>query len=506
MADSRSLAGRSLKARGENGEDSERVFLGLTMAQTWAILLTALVIALLLGSQVGFVDLGYHLRAGELMVEQGHWLDRDVFTSTFSGSPWLNQNWLAQLALYGMWEFGGLTGLTVLNALLFGSGFAILLRICTRRSGNVRTAAMASIATLLPAIFNTSIRPQSFSWLLMAVVLLVLESSQERPRLLLALPLLFALWANLHGAFAVGLGFLALETVSAALDARKGRVAPRRSRQLLIASAVSGIAVLINPWGWSVYRYVLDIGGDPTIRNSIQEWQPPALNDVAGALFFASVAIVVGGLALSRERLGPRDLLRITFGAGLGLLAIRNGLWWTFAAAPALSSVLAPVSKKLDSSGDRPSFMNGVFAVAALCLVLLVSPWLRSSSPLIPDRFRSPITNDTPIGAARFLSEHELDGNMLNTQAYGSFLEFTVPEHKTFVDSRIEMFPDGLWRKYTTLMSADPGWRAIVDERDIGFAVLARKPHVPLAEALASADWERVFRDADSVIFVRSDE
>ena len=83
---------------------------GLTMAQVWAVVVPAAVFLFLLGRQVSFIDLGYHLRAGMWEWQHHHWLDRDIFTSTFHGKPWLNQNWLAQLILYGVWSGSDMQG------------------------------------------------------------------------------------------------------------------------------------------------------------------------------------------------------------------------------------------------------------------------------------------------------------------------------------------------------------------------------------------------------------
>jgi hypothetical protein len=52
------------------------------------------------------VDLAYHVPAGGLMVAD-HTLPRtDAFAWPTAGRPWLDQNWGAQLGLYGIWRLG----------------------------------------------------------------------------------------------------------------------------------------------------------------------------------------------------------------------------------------------------------------------------------------------------------------------------------------------------------------------------------------------------------------
>jgi hypothetical protein len=469
------------------------------------VVLPGLFAAFMLRAQVGFVDLGYHLRAGEWSWRHLHWLDRDIFTSTFHGDAWLNQNWLAQLGLYTTGRLFGIIGLVVLNSVLFTTGFVLLFRLCRRRTGEARVAAIATVVAVLPAVYNTAVRPQSFSWLLVAAVLLVLETSEDKPRRLYALPPLFALWANLHGAFAVGLAFLVVEAIAAGVAARRGTELPDRARLLGRITGLSMLAILVNPWGWRVYGYVIDIGSDATIRNAIEEWQPPRITETAGALFFISVGILIVALALSRARLGLRDLLRLGIAGVLGLLAIRNGLWWTMAAGPALATLLAPLGRPMKASGEGSPRMNLAFVGATFVIVLLASPWLRASSPLIPEEHRPLVAEGTPIAAAQYLQSHDLEGAMFNTQGLGSYLEMATPRHRTFIDSRIEMFPSGLWSDYTALMSADPGWEDIVQRHNIGFAVLDRDPQAPLIEALRRhPGWQLEYTDAEVLVFTRT--
>jgi hypothetical protein len=383
----------------------------------------------------------------------------------------------------------------------------VLLRIAVRRSGEPRTAAIACVVAMLPSLYNTSVRPQSFSWLLLAVTLWLLERSEERPAVTLWIAPVMALWANLHGAFIVGLGFVAVEAVAAAWTRRKGGEGGRRAKILGDALGLSLIAVLANPWGWRVYGYVLDIGTDPTIRGSIDEWEPPAVTDPAGALFFISLGLVVAAVAVSRERLELRDLFRLGLGALLGLLAIRNGLWWTMAAAPPLATLLSPIGRRLTRADaeDRPRPINLVLAAILSLLVLFSLPWLRAVSPLVRSSNLSLIDNDTPVGAARFLTSHDFEGNMFNTQSFGSYLELTVPEHPTFIDSRIEIFTQDLWSDYADLISAAPGWEDIIEQREIGYAVLHTKPLSDLMVAMdESTRWSRVYSDKLSAVYVLS--
>jgi hypothetical protein len=160
------------------------------------------------------VDLAYHVKVGELMVAE-HMLPRtDALAWTTDGRPWLDQNWGAQLLLYGIWRLGGFPLLIVVNALLAVVSWGLVAAACRRRTSNLRVIAWAILVGYATAAATFSVRPQMFSLLLFAAELYLLELARARPRIALAIPLLMPLWANLHGAFIVGIGLLAVEVVA----------------------------------------------------------------------------------------------------------------------------------------------------------------------------------------------------------------------------------------------------------------------------------------------------
>jgi hypothetical protein len=472
------------------------------MSQLWAVLVPAAVLLFLIGRQVGFIDLGYHLRAGMWEWQHHHWLDHDIFTSTFRNKPWLNQNWLAQIAFYGVWRFSGYAGLVAMNAVLFTGGFILLFRVCGRRSGNVRLAAIAALVAVAPAILNTLVRPQAFSWFLLAVVVWLLEDVDAHPQRTLWIIPLMAVWANLHGGFIVGMLFLSI-TAAVSLF-RRGSLSQRSARVLFLATVGSFVAALANPWGWRVYPYVVNVGGNPIVRRFIDEWQPPVLTSWAGGLFFGSLFALVGALIFSSARLKAIDLIRVAAGALLGLMAIRNGLWWSMAAGPPLASLLAPLRYRFVRSAveDPPKRAHWVVVAMVVVLLLLASPWSRSISPMIPAGERSLVPSSTPTSAAAYLRSHPMNGNMFNSQSYGSYFEWAVPQRPTFIDSRIELFSTRLWNDYVAVMTTKPGWEDIMKRRDIGYAVLARKPQSYLDIAMRdSHQWSPLYSDRTTDIF-----
>jgi hypothetical protein len=71
------------------------------------------------------------------------------------------------------------------------------------------------------------------------------------------------------------------------------------------------------------------------------------------------------------------------------------------------------------------------------------------------------------------------------------------------VDSRIELFPDGVWRDYDRAIAAVDGWERILDRHRIEGVVLP--PDAVLRKPLSEADgWRRVIDGPAGSVFVRS--
>jgi hypothetical protein len=198
------------------------------MPRLWLVVVLGAIGVMELAQLPGAVDLAYHLKVGQLMVAEHALARTDVLAWTTAGRPWLDQNWGAELLLYGIWRLGGFPLLTVVSAALTVATWALVAAACRRRTANLRLVAGAVLAGYAVSAAAFSVRPQLFSLLLFATELYLLEVARARPRVALAVPLLMPLWANLHGAFVVGVGLLVIEALAAAWRRDRAASSPGR--------------------------------------------------------------------------------------------------------------------------------------------------------------------------------------------------------------------------------------------------------------------------------------
>ena len=92
---------------------------------------------------------------------------------------------------------------------------------------------------------------------------------------------------------------------------------------------------------------------------------------------------------------------------------------------------------------------------------------------------------------------------LLVFQPFASWFEYSLPEDPVMVDSRIELFPDALWRDYDRAITAADGWDQILDRHEIEGVILP--PEAVLRDELLRAEgWKRVFDGPAGSVFVRS--
>ena len=150
------------------------------------------------------------------------------------GRQWVDQQWLAQLLLYGLDRLGGLPLALLVHAFLVIGALGGAAALARRRGGSARSATWVALPVLI-AYWPEAVvmRPQSFAYPLFVAVLWLLVDELRQPsrRVYLVLPLL-ALWANLHGSVVVGAAVVsafAVTEIAASLRSRPRTVHAGRS-------------------------------------------------------------------------------------------------------------------------------------------------------------------------------------------------------------------------------------------------------------------------------------
>ncbi len=370
-------------------------------------------------------DVYFLLAAGRHLDRVG-WTDRDPFLTLSHGRTWNNQQWLAEWLFFQVQQAGGLTLLCVAYALLLASTLLPLGWMCRRRSLAVTAGAWAIAVAALVAVIDP--RAGGFSVLLFAATLGLVAAARTRPRALLGLPPLFALWANLHGAFPAGLLFGGLVVAGAAADRWLGRAthrpAPSRLAVLLSASACL-LALGLTPLGRGLLDYLVLFATQIAPDRGATEWQPAHRHPEVLVLVGAFVAFAG---ALWRRSPRPRRIEPILVAgvfALFALMAIRHAVW------------LGPLSfYLLHALGpeDHWRLPRRVSLPAAGAATALIALWETSIGP-------TPTEPKLIVEAADYAVRHPPPrGRILSLSGTGSYLLWRGPSMRVAVDGRLELY------------------------------------------------------------------
>ena len=430
----------------------------MSLAALWRFLVVALPVLSALLATLQSVDLTYQIRAGHEILSTGRIPTVDTWTFTANGQPWFDQQWGAQVIFALIERVGGWTGLVVVRALIVGMVFASLAFIARRRGLSDRTTAVLVLAALVVAAPALALRPQLLGMACFAIVLLLVTARRDHPRLIWAVPLVVAVWANLHGSFFLGPVVLGLAWIE---DVHDGVPQPHRA---LVIAVISALAACLTPFGPWVWVYALGVS---TKSRSHRSDHRVATHVLARCLGCALLRL--GGRRRGRARPPrPHDpmadvavaarLLRLggVRGPWCGLVAIGGGgrdlglIGSSAVVAPAASgsgpdASAQPWHRRLPGRrGDRPA--------AVLATDRLLGPGRRSGS----SRMRRPASRRRFATSCR-------PAPRLQSTALGLVVRYAVPDALVAIDSRIDVFSAGGVGSVRAVVAGRTGWQQQLD-------------------------------------------
>lgn len=487
---------------------------------------TAAIIPLILGALVAVLsffklrdpDLWLYVKTGEIILSTHRIPLADPFSYTRPGAEWLNHSWLAETVFALAWKAGGVAGLFLLRWPLLLGTFALVFFTARRRAGEA-AAALLSALSIVAVSPRFVVRPELFTFFLLALLLALLDRGSESRGTLLCLPPLFLLWANLHGGFVIGLLTMLLAGAGATLDRLTGRLrtgAPPRPRAplpLLVTGAASSLAALANPLGLKAFTYYGEIR---EASRHIYAWQPlsflhPGSFTLAQCLFLALFLLALAAFLARRRAPEAADGLLFLLFSALAFSAARN---------LALCSLVLPfVCARTLSAGPLRAALDRVPRWAAA----LVLAALLAASALYPGWERDPFRGDIhreaglgispvsyPFAVAEFISRQQPPGAIFNTFGIGSTLAYALwPERKIFVDGRLPVYGNDFLADYNRLLVENEFFDREAKRRRFGLAVVGHlnPSNASLLEHLStSANWALAFFDGSAALFLPADD
>jgi Flp pilus assembly protein TadD len=482
-----------------------------------ALLCSALLAGLLSLFPVTSFDVWWHLRTGELIVDQASVPTTDPYSFTAAGRPWVTHEWLFEVLLFGLYRLGGVNLLIVVKALLAAAAIALgaVAGMVGRDPAEHLPAAALGALLAGPLIAARAfIRPHMATALLLGVTLLLLrlESSTGRRRYRWALVPTFLLWSNLHSGFVLGLALVVLYWAGEAVTRTAGR-SRNGGRTWLgrgVTLAAAAAATLVNPNGVEAFLYPLRLVSRAEVRASIVELRSIFHPAYRGALFLDALAvtgIVVAVLLVSsRRRLVWNLLLPAVAFTGLALASLRG----VSELAVLVPAVIAAHGTVLGTSRHRAQVAAAAVLVAAAVCGVAAAAWGQPMGQEPNRRCGLGIYRPNwPAAAARFLDSTQPAGQTFNPLAFGGAFIFELwPRRQVFIDGRLDVYPADLLAAYVRLVDTGEGWDDMVSRYGLGSAVVSYSETPGVDSGLRArlredSHWVCVFFSDNALVYAR---
>jgi hypothetical protein len=434
------------------------------------------------------------LLSGREIVQHGL-PSHETLTVWAHGRRWVDQQWLAQLVLYGLQRLGGLRLVMLVHAVLAIGGLAGAAVLARRLGASARSVTWVCVPVLAAFWPGAGVmRPQSFAYVLFVGVLwlLLADLRSPSPRVYVTLPLL-VLWANLHGSVVVGSALVsgyALLELGLSLRTRP-RVVGGRSVVLL---AAPWLCVLASPYATSLPTYYRDVLFSGGFGSYVTEWAPATLTFQNAAVYL----LALGGLWLigrAARRLSAFEILAFLGLTALAFDAVRNAVWLALFAVVVLPGLL----DSLRGPVAEPKRLNRTLALAMLAGVGVATVGV-ATEPI------SWFTRDYPAATANAAAAAAgARGRVFANERYADWLIWTHPAlaGRVAYDSRFELLTHRQLRSVTEFRNRVDGWQSTI--RGYSVLVLDRQDDdQPRAALLRSGDARTVARKGEVVVLRRT--
>jgi len=470
-------------------------------------------------------DVWWHLRAGEEVLRTGAVPRVDTWSIAGAGMPWTSQDWLSNVVMALAYRLGEL-GPTVLSigfSLLVVAALVLLWRGIGLRDRQIgwlaRVVWLAAGLTVAGPVVGVRVQVVDLPLAAASLVVAWAYVARRRPLVLAWLPVLAVAWANLHAGWPLLFLLVGAVAVGEALDRLARRdVTPEPLAWsglgwLVVALVASLAAIAINPNGIALYGYPLETSAIAAHRDFLAEWAPPDLGSFPGQVLAGFLLLgVLPTLALGWRRLRTGDLLVL---AGMTIMAAGSARFLLVAGpigaaivalglAPWLSSTAAgraigPVFARM---ARQPSAAQARLNLA-LAAVLAVGGVLVTVGRVSPAAQERAIAEHMPVAAVDWILANDPGDRPFNTYAWGGYLGFRRPDALVYIDGRSDIYGDGPIRAYADAISLRSDPSLLLDRHAIDH-VLFNTSHVFADWLDESGGWQRVYRDAQASVWVRS--
>lgn len=465
-------------------------------------------------------DIWGHLAYGKLIWESGSIPAFEPLVPLSSGVPFVDTAWLSQIFGFEAYQLFGVAGIKLLYAAAITICMGLLLLGVQKKTGSYFWSIICVAGFLLCDWKQLGIvRPQLAGLLCFVLLFTLLNARTWRNSNWFLITGLFALWANLHGSFPVGLGLIGCFLVGRALDVGrksgswKAMFGDRVTRRYLLLLELSAVAVLVNPYGLQLYSEVFAFSSNANLSELV-EWNPLTLR-----MYQGKAAAFLGLLLVIAYRLTPRRIstAEVLILVGLGTAALwssRMIIWWAPVAAYYLAIHGAAIwghklTRLVEQNEEDEIHYAGKWSIVSVGMVWICFAISPIGSQMLHGKqvdYKKSVSSSTPIGAVNYLKEKQIEGQLFNSMELGDYLLWDGPANASvFASSHVHLLPEEIWNHYLRIVNLGSDGEELLERYGVNTIVLDLPRRNALLRKLErDGVWRVGYKDGRSVVLLRN--
>ncbi len=445
-------------------------------------------------------DIWWHLRTGQWIVQHHAVPHTDSFSSFASGRPWEAYSWLFELIVYKLFARLSFLGLIIYVGVMMVAITAAMRHMIGRLQCDFSLGIVLTLASTLCMAHLYTPRPWLFTILFFIVELDIVMQVRRTGRIreLLWLPVVFALWANIHIQFIDGLVVLALAAAESVVARRWPLISPQEGRGIP-AWALPGafvaciLATLVNPYGPRLYKIAYDLNAQVGMLNVIDELKAVPFRNLADFTMLTLALAACAVLARSHRRL-PFEFALFSFAALVSFRSQRDVWVMAVVAAAILANRLTGKAKAKDYTSVAASLLAALAASLAVIASLSITHVTNSA-------LRTKLAATAPVFAVDFVKQHGITGPLYNDFNWGGYLIWSLPNMPASIDGRAALMGQEHIYQSIATMGAQGAWSK---DPELTSAGLIITPVTAPLSAVLQMDprFHLVYQDKVAMVFI----
>lgn len=457
-------------------------------------------------------DTAWHIAAGDLIRLHHKIPLYDTWSFTADENVWYNISWLFDITASALFSCGGFSAIYAITIVIFTGCMAIMTAHSVNRGASLTVTSLLMLPMLLVLFTGTLARPNVCSAAMTVTFYLIANNYSKSGKLLYIsiLPVLMAIWVNLHGGFLFAFPLLTLFLAQSVLE--KNREA---AKTYIVIIALCLLATLINPYGFGIYYGAYKTISAP-FNKLLTEWKPVEIGH--NLQMTVLLVVVLCAINITDRKIAFADRALTVFITILSLASMRHSTIAALLLMPCLSLRISGIAygskfggfiRRIDATITADMEQTGVRVISAAMLtaicVMLYMPYPRDEILSEPAGFPA---KHFPLQEAAYIAEHYPDLRFFNDYNIGGYLDYIWHgQIKVFIDGRANsVYSDDTLEDYKDFMeSGGFGGRAemILHKYKFDGLIIANDAG-NLAIWLWNPSWKVVYKSNAATVFLRS--